>query len=161
MTPLIILIASFAILFAINKFLLASRLTISQVGRFAMASMLLATGIAHFTSTEPMIEMMPDAIPLKRELVYFTGICELAAVGGLIWNRTSRLASILLIVFFFAILPANIAGSLKHVNFGGMEYGAAYLIFRIPLQILFIWWVWFFGVRERTLFSVAERGFNL
>lgn len=142
MAPLIILIASFATLFAINKSLLGSRLTIWQVGRFAMAAMLLAAGIAHFTNTEPMIEMMPDLIPLKRELVYFTGICELAAVGGLILSRTSRLASILLIVFFFAILAANIAGSLKQVNFGGMEYGAGYSLFRIPPQIFFIWWVW-------------------
>lgn len=155
MAPLIILIATFAILFAIKKFLLGDRMTISQVGRFAMAAMLIATGIAHFTNTEPMIEMMPDAIPLKRELVYFTGICELAAVVGLIWNKTSRLASILLIVFFVLILPANIAGSLKQVNFGGMESGVIYLLFRIPLQIMFIWWVWYFGVHEVRPISVA------
>jgi len=45
----------------------------------------------------------------------------------------------MLIVFFIAILPANIAGSLKQVDYGGMESGAVNLLLRIPLQILFIW----------------------
>ncbi len=148
MAPLIVLIVTFAVLFAINRLVLGNRLSLSQIGRFAMAAMLFVTGIAHFTSTELMIEMMPDELPLKRELVYFTGVCELAAVVGLIWSKTSRLASILLIMFFVAILPANIAGSLKQVSFGGMENGAIYLLFRVPLQILFIWWVWYFGIRR-------------
>src|SRR5688572_11896745 len=94
--------------------------------------------------------MMPDFMPAKRELVYFTGVCELAAVVGLLWEKTARLASILLIVFFVLVLPANIAGSLKSVSFGGMEYGPSYLLFRMPLQIFFIWWVWHFGVRRNS-----------
>ena len=155
MTPLIVLIATFLVLFVANKFLLGGRFSISHIGRFSMAAMLLVTGVAHFTTTDPMVEMMPDIMPLKRELVYFTGVCELAAVVGLVWNRTARLAAILLIVFFIAILPANIAGSLKQVNLGGMEYGAAYLLFRVPLQISFIWWVWYFGLR-RNVRSVEE-----
>lgn len=121
---------------------------IALIGRLSMAAMLLATGISHFTSTDLMIEMMPDAVPMKREAVYLTGICELLAIPGLLWARTARFTAFMLIVFFIAILPANIAGSLKQVAFGGMEYGPAYLIFRIPLQLLFIIWVWYFGLRK-------------
>jgi uncharacterized membrane protein len=147
MAPLIILLVTFAVLYLIDRFALGSRLGLSFVGRASMAVMLVATGISHFTNTEEMIAMMPDFMPAKRELVYFTGICELAAVPGLLWSKTSRLASILLLIFFVLVLPANIAGSLKEVRFGGMEYGPWYLLFRIPLQILFIWWVWYFGLR--------------
>jgi uncharacterized membrane protein len=98
-----------------------------------------------------MVGMMPDFIPAKRELVWFTGICELAAVVGLLWDRLSRLTSILLIIFFVLILPANIFESLKP-DTTGLEFGKWYLLFRIPLQIFFIWWVWYFGLsrnRER------------
>lgn len=147
MAPLIALIATFIFLFAANRFLFGRKLSMSLIGRISMAVMLLVTGIAHFTHTELMVDAMPDALPVKRELVYFTGVCELAAVIGLIWNKTSRLASVLLIIFFIAVLPANIVGSLKQVNLGGMENGAVYLWFRIPLQIFFIWWVWYFGIR--------------
>lgn len=150
MTPLIVLISVSAILFAVNRFLLGGRLSLSLIGRISMAAMLLVTGLAHFTSTDVMVEMMPDAIPLKRELVYFTGVCELAGAVGLIWNKTARLASALLIVFFIAVLPANVAGSLKQVNLGGMEYREAYLLFRVPLQIFFIWWVYYFGIKRRN-----------
>ncbi len=148
MAPLIILFSVFAILYLIDRFALGGRIGSGFVGRAAMAAMLVAIGISHFTNPEPMVEMMPDFLPAKLELVYFTGIVELAAVFGLLWTRTARLTSVLLIVFFLAILPANISGSLKSVQFGGMEYGPWYLLFRIPLQIFFIWWVYYFGLRS-------------
>lgn len=150
MAPLIILLAAFLVILLLDRYALGGRLGPPFAGRAAMAVMLIATGIAHFTNTEQMVAMMPDFLPAKRELVYFTGVCELLAVPGLLWSKTSRLTSILLLIFFVLVLPANIAGSLKEVQFGGMEHGAWYLLFRIPLQILFIWWVWFFGLRGRT-----------
>lgn len=138
MAPLIFLISTFVILYLVNRFALASRLTLSFIGRSAMAVMLLVTGIAHFTSTDWMVAMMPDALPLKRELVYFTGVCELLAVIGLLWTRSFRLTSVMLIIFFFAIFPANIADALKN--------DTTYLLFRVPEQVLFIVWVWYFGI---------------
>ena len=148
MAPLIILLVTFATLYLIDRFASKGRLGLSLIGRASMAVMLIATGISHFTNTEQMIAMMPDFVPAKRELVYFTGICELLAVPGLLWSKTARLTSVMLLIFFVLILPANIAGSLKQVQFGGMEYGPWYLLFRIPLQILFIWWVWYFGFKK-------------
>jgi uncharacterized membrane protein len=150
MAPLIILLVTFAVLYLVDRFALSGRLGLSLVGRASMAVMLVATGISHFTNTEEMIAMMPDFMPAKRELVYFTGICELLAVPGLLWNKTAKLTSVLLLLFFVLVLPANIAGSLKEVQFGGMEYGPLYLLFRIPLQILFIWWDWYFGLRRNV-----------
>ena len=147
MTPLIFLLAAFILLFAVNKFFLKNRLSLSLVGRAALAVMLTVTGIAHFTSTDLMIEMMPDFLPYKRETVYLTGILELSAVIGLLINKTAKSTAVLLIIFFISILPANIVGSLKQVNLGGMENGAMYLLFRIPLQILFIAWTYYFGIK--------------
>ncbi len=148
MAPLIFLLATFVLLYLLDRFVLGRRLGLSFIGRASMAVMLIVTGISHFTSTDEMVAMMPDFMPAKRELIYFTGVCELAAVVGLLWEKTARLASILLIIFFVLVLPANIAGSLKSVNFGGMEYGPLYLLFRVPLQIFFIWWVWYFGLKR-------------
>jgi len=148
MAPLLFLLVSFAILYLLDRFALSGRLGISFIGRAAMAVMLLVTGISHFTNTAEMVAMMPEFMPAKRELIYFTGVCELAAVVGLLWDRTARFAAILLIVFFVLVLPANIAGSLRSVEFGGMEYGPIYLLFRVPLQIFFIWWVWYFGLSQ-------------
>lgn len=148
MAPLVFLLLTFLLLYLLDRFAVKGRLGLSFIGRASMAVMLIITGISHFTNTEEMTAMMPDSLPAKTELVYFTGVCELAAVVGLLWDRTARLASILLVVFFLLVLPANIAGSLKAVNFAGMEYGPLYLLFRVPLQIFFIWWVWYFGIKR-------------
>ncbi len=148
MAPLIILLTVFGLLYAVNRIWLKNHINIGVIGRVAMACMLVATGIAHFTQTDAMVAMMPAELPAKRELVYFTGVCELLAVIGLLSERTARLTSVMLIIFFIAVLPANIIGSMKQVQMGGMEYGTWYLLFRIPLQIFFIWWAWRFGVRK-------------
>ena len=148
MAPFVFLLVTFGLLCALNRFALSGRLTLSFIGRASMAVMLIVTGISHFTNTAEMVAITPDFVPAKRGMVYFTGVCELAAVIGLLWNRTAWLASVLLIVFFVLVLPANIAGSLKSVQFAGMEYGPLYLLFRIPLQIFFIWWVWYFGIKR-------------
>ncbi len=147
MIPLIFLLAAFGLLFGINKFLLKGKLSLSFIGRASLAVMLIVTGIAHFISTDLMVETMPEFLPLKKEIVYLTGFLELLAVIGLLVDRLSKLTAILLIIFFVCILPANIVGSLKQVNLGGMENGVTYLLFRVPLQILFIFWAYYFGVR--------------
>ena len=116
------------------------------MGRAAMALMLVLAGVAHFVYDEPMVAMMPDFIPWKLEIVYLTGILEFMAAVGLLSNRTAKVTSIMLIIFFVAILPANILGSLRGVNIPGAEYGVSYLLFRIPLQVFFILWVWYFGI---------------
>jgi uncharacterized membrane protein len=151
MAPLIFLLATFVILFLVNKFVLNGRLTLSFIGRASMAVMLTVTGVTHFTHTDWMAGMMPEFMPAKRELVYFTGVCELLAVVGLVWDRFSRLTSIMLIIFFVAILPANIAERIQAVNADGLEFGLWYLLFRVPLQIFFIWWVYYFGLRKNRL----------
>jgi len=148
MTPLIVLLSAFTVLFAVNRFFLDQRLTISFIGRASLAAMLAVTGIAHFASTDLMMEMMPDFLPAKRELVYLTGVLELLAVAGLLIEKTSKITAVCLVLFFIAILPANVIGSLKQVKIGGMESGAVYLFFRIPLQILFIFWAYYFGIRK-------------
>ena len=145
--PLLFLLVIFGFLLAIRKFFLKDKLSFSFVGRASLAVMLTVTGIAHFTNADLMIEMMPEFVPMKREMVYFTGVCELLAVVGLLWDKTSKLTAVMLIIFFIAILPANIIGSMKQVQLGGMENGVIYLFFRIPLQILFILWTYYFGIR--------------
>lgn len=147
MAPLIFLLVAFSLLFGIDKLLLKRKLSLSFIGRVSLAIMLIVTGVAHFTSTDLMVEMMPEFLPMKKEIVYLTGILEFLAVIGLLINKLSKITAILLVIYFVAVLPANVVGSLKQVNLGGMEYGVMYLLFRIPLQILFIFWAYYFGIR--------------
>ncbi len=94
-----------------------------------------------------MVAMIPDIVPFKKETVYLTGILEIMASIGLLTKKFARMTSIILILFFPTILPANIIGNIKEVELGGMEKGVNYLYFRIPLQLLFISRVYYFGIK--------------
>jgi uncharacterized membrane protein len=150
MSTLIVLIFSFGILWLLNMYALR-RFNLEEIGRASLALMLLFTGIAHFYKTGEMVQMMPAFLPNKLQWVYLTGVVEVAAAGGLLMTKTVQWTSIGLILFFLAILPANIIGSLKKVELGGMENGPAYLYFRIPLQFLFIGWTYYFGIYLREI----------
>jgi len=150
MTPLIILIAVF-ILSLLGIKLFTKHWDYILAGNITMSVMLTVTGIGHFIYQEGMIMMMPDFLPLKRELVIITGLLEFAAAIGVLIPRTRRLTGIMLIIFFILILPANITMALKHVHLQKANFegdGPEYFWFRVPLQVLFIVWAWWFSVRK-------------
>lgn len=127
------------------------------MGRTAMCIMLVFTALAHFNQTDYMVEMLPDFIPYKKETVYLTGIIEFLAAAGLFLKKSVKITSYLLILFYILILPANIIGSIKQVNLGGMDAGAPYLFFRIPLQILFMIWIYYFGILKLKKYDNASK----
>ena len=72
------------------------------MGRVALAIMLLFTGSSHFFKTPEMVQMMPEFLPYRIQLVYLTGILEIAFAAGLMFPRYSRWTSIALILFFLS-----------------------------------------------------------
>lgn len=110
--------------------------------RWAIATMLVFTGAAHFTRIKlDMARMIPPWVPQRLAMVYFTGLCELAGAVGLVVPRLQRLAGFMLVIFFIAVLPANIYAAQAHIPIAGKP--ATPLWIRVPLQILLIvatWW---------------------
>ena len=110
--------------------------------RDGLAVMLLFTGTAHFGPTkEDLIRMTPRWVPWPRAMVFFTGLCEIAGAIGLVIPATRLAAGIALIVFFVAVLPANIHAARAKVPLRGRPPTPLWL--RVPMQILFIglaWW---------------------
>jgi uncharacterized membrane protein len=110
--------------------------------RDGLAVMLLFTSSAHFTPMkEDLIRMTPGWVPRPRAMVFFTGLCELAGAIGLVIPATRQAAGIALILFFIAVLPANIHAARAAVTLRGRP--ATPLWLRVPMQILFIvltWW---------------------
>ena len=96
--PEIILISVFLIGLIILK-IIHKEYRFALSGRIAMAAMLVATGIAHFVFAEGMSLMLPDFVPYKFELVYFTGVLELMAAVGILLPKFRTQTGWLLIVF--------------------------------------------------------------
>src|SRR5688572_24982375 len=152
MVPLFVLLGTFVISLLATKYF-TKVFDYSLSGRIAMSVMPLFTAIGHFAFTEGMTLMMPDFIPFKKELVYITGIIEICAAIGLVFFRLRHITAWLLIIFFLLILPANITAALKNIDYhtgSNTGHGTAYLWFRVPLQVLFIAWTWFFGIKLKA-----------
>jgi uncharacterized membrane protein len=146
--PLFVLLSSFGIaLLALRIF--DQRWNFIFAGNFAMSVMLLFTAMGHFAFSKGMMMMLPDFIPFKRQVIYGTGLIEILAAIGLFIPSYRHLTSIALVIFFVLILPSNVYAAIKKVNYQKGTYDGNeinYLWFRIPLQIFFIEWVWYFGI---------------
>ncbi|KAF2517354.1 DoxX family protein [Flavobacterium foetidum] len=149
METLIVLFGAFAATLLII-WLKTKRLELSFSGRIAMALMLAFTAIGHFAFTKGMA-MMISFLPWANVIVYATGIIELIASIGLLLPSTKVFTGKLLILFFILLLPANIYAASKNINLQTADYtgrGLSYLWLRIPLQFLFILWVYFSSIRN-------------
>ncbi|WP_454879923.1 DoxX family protein [Sphingobacterium detergens] len=146
-------------LFVLLTVFLISNLVIRQykgdmdyhlAGKIALAATLLFTSLGHLIYTKGMVLMLPDFIPLKKEMIYMTGLLEVMGAFGLFIPSLSRLKGMLLIVFFILILPTNIYASMRHLNYETATFdgkGPGYLWFRIPFQLLLIGWTYYFALR--------------
>ena len=62
----------------------------------------------------------------------------LGAIG--VWiPRLMRLTGLCLILMLVCLLPANLYSAVNRVDFGGHGAGPAYLLVRVPFQLLVIW----------------------
>ena len=77
--------------------------------RYGLAVMLFFTSSAHFTAMkEDLIRMTPSWVPRPRQMVFFTGLCEIAGAIGLAIPALQRAAGIALILFFLEIGRAHV-----------------------------------------------------
>lgn len=149
MKPLLVLFTLSLLAFIILR-LVHGKYEWALAARIGMSGMLLFTALGHFLFTEGMTLMLPDFLPLKKEIVYFTGVLEIAAAVGLHFAYWRPLTACLLLLFFVLVLPANIHAAIHHVNYQKASFdgpSTVYLWFRIPLQLLFIAWVYLSALR--------------
>lgn len=149
MKPFFILLGAFIISLAALKIIQDSR-DIAMAGRIALSVMLLFTAVAHFAFHKGMAMMLPAFIPFKKQVVYTTGIIEIAAAIGLLIPEMSVTAGWWLIAFFILILPANMYGAIRKVDYQKGTFdgkGLEYLWLRVPLQVIYIIWTYYFVIR--------------
>jgi uncharacterized membrane protein len=98
-------------------------------------------GINHFVMPRAYESIIPDALPYERGLVYASGVAEIVGALGTMHPRTRRPAGLFLIATLVAVFPANVFMALNADRYD-VPGGRASLIARLPLQVLFIYWVW-------------------
>ena len=157
------MIPVFVLVIATLLFRLAGRLGVSRLAtwrdaaRVGMTVMLLFTASAHFTDTKyDLAAMIPSPLPRGLELIYITGVLEIAGAIGLLFHRTRRAAAIALVLMLLALFPANVNAALNNVPLRGED--PTPLIPRALIQALFIGVIWWTSISRSNFTSRSSDG---
>lgn len=125
-----------------------ARINPDEAARGGVVLAFLFFALGHFVQTEEMMRLLPEFVPLRRELVWFTGLAEIAIALGLAFRATRKPAAGAALTVLVLFFPANVHGALTAADYGGHALGPAYLLVRVPLQLFLIGWTWRFAWRE-------------
>jgi len=105
----------------------------------------LFAGLMHFLKPRPYVAIVPDALPRKREIVFVSGVAEIAGGAGVLVPATRRVAGWWLIATLLAIFPANVNMAVNSERFRKVPEPLLWV--RLPIQALLIRWVWRVALR--------------
>jgi len=108
--------------------------------RLALGLTFIAAGVPHFVRPRMYEAIVPDYLPAHRELVYASGVAEIAGGAGVLHPTTRRAAGWWLIATLVAIFPANVEMAVHAERF--TQFRPAVLWARLPLQAVLIAWAW-------------------
>jgi uncharacterized membrane protein len=97
-------------------------------------------GLNHFVMPKAYLAIMPDYLPAHRELVYASGVAEAASALATLHPRSRRAGGVLGIATLIAVFPANVHMAMHPERYRKIPPPALYA--RLPLQALFIYWMW-------------------
>ena len=120
---------------------------VDWAGRLGLALVFGFAALGHFVKTDAMAKMIPPSVPQRRALILISGVFELALAILLLAWPGSRWLGLIIIAFLLAVFPSNIYAAIQRIDFGGHSVGPRYLLIRAPLQLLLVFWTYWFVVR--------------
>ena len=114
-----------------------------QVMRWMMAGFYTLAGLVHITAPDTFLPIVPDWVPFPRQVVFATGICEIAGALALLSVRTRRLTGVMLALYAVGVFPANIKHAIEGVDLPPAPNSWWYHGPRLALQPVLIWWALF------------------
>ena len=115
-------------------------------GRIVMAVLYVGAGVMHFAATRAYMAIMPEYLPAHRELVWVSGMGEIAGGVGVVVPATRRVAAWGIVALLLAVFPANLWMAQHPERFPGVPGWALWA--RLPLQLPLLWWAWLYTRRE-------------
>ena len=110
--------------------------------RVLMGLLFILAGLMHFVRQQFYLDIMPPYLPYHHELVYISGVFEILGGIGVLIPRVRSLSGYGLIALLIAVFPANIYMLTHNIEVVGFTRFTYLLILRLPLQLIFIAWVY-------------------
>ena len=100
----------------------------------------IAFGCLHIAASKAFLPIMPPGIPFPREVIIFTGICEILGGQGLLLRPVRKLSGIMLALYAVCVFPANLYHALSHVHVPPLPDSWWYHGPRLLAQPVLVWW---------------------
>lgn len=111
-----------------------------RLGLLGLSLFFVIAGANHFVNPDFYVAIMPPYLPAHLELVYLSGVFELAGGVAVLFARVRALAGWGLVLLLLAVFPANLHMALNPELFPTISPTALYA--RLPFQALFIGWAY-------------------
>ena len=116
---------------------------------YVMAAFYVFSGYNHLANPEFYLAIMPPNLPEPGLLNVLSGLAEIVLGVFLLDPRTRALAAWGTIALLVAVFPANVYAATANVGAGGPGTGAGVGNWiRLPFQIVFIAWAWWYTLPE-------------
>jgi uncharacterized membrane protein len=112
---------------------------IKTISKYILAIFMIVAGTMHFVNPGFYLKIMPPYLPLHKELVLISGICEVLLGVLLLIPKSSRLAAWGIIALLIAVFPANLY---VYQRQDVLSAPSIFHLLRLPLQGVFILWAY-------------------
>lgn len=111
-----------------------------MLGRVIVVVWFVGGGIGHFVLTNMFTSIVPPYVPFPREMVYFTGVLEIAGALAVLYKPWRHIAGWGLIALTICVTPVHIQMLIEADKW--QTLGPAALWGRLLFQPVLIWIIW-------------------
>jgi len=113
--------------------------------RILLAIFYFIAGVAHLQNPDGFVAITPRWVPFPEELIYLTGLAEIAGAIGLFIPPLRRAAGIGLAFYALCVWPANFNHAFNNIAINGEVASWSYHGPRLAFQPVLIWWALWAG----------------
>jgi uncharacterized membrane protein len=97
-------------------------------------------GIAYLFAPDALLAITPSWVPFAPQIIFVTGVCELAGAVALLTKPLRRRAGVAFAVYAICVWPAKFKHAIDGINLPHMPSSWYYHGPRLVLQPVIIWW---------------------
>ena len=114
--------------------------TARAVMRWVLAAFYVTAGIAHLLAPEALLAITPSWVPLAPQVIFITGLCELAGALALVTQPLRWWAGVALAAYALCVWPANFKHAIDGIDLPHFTNSWYYHGPRLAFQPVLIWW---------------------
>ena len=111
--------------------------------RWIMAAFYVAAGAAHLVAPDKLLAITPSWVPFASQVIFVTGLCEVAGAVALVTKPLRRAAGYALAAYAICVWPANFKHAIEGIDLPYIANSWLYHGPRLAFQPVLVWWALF------------------